>query len=189
MVPKSLDVLDTLELRWFARLDRGPDSLPAGVGDVDQKMTDRYAPTGPACGIKLRARQLDVKRRRPYADELEQPGTGHRYQAWRKHSLPLPAQRDVISKEWVTVDKHRHLTFRDARGVHIQVERATLKARGTSWWTVAVELSGELASAGDHLVLSQVGQLLQLFDGELDHAFFGSYPAWIETQVKQGKRT
>jgi hypothetical protein len=180
---------------WFLRGEPGPDQQPRRV--------DHYLRLGQrdSIGIKLRQGRIEIKRRHHrhgvvrFHDQLAGVVEG-----WRKWSLPLAALGGDLANavtpasSWIAVQKARMLRKYQIVGegqlVSVpadvfpaqgcSVELTGVRARETTWWTLAFEAFGKESSRHSNLVLAVENVLA----GEsvpflLDARDSYGYPRWL----------
>jgi len=174
----SVSPLSSIELRWFGRCDDAGD--PGAPEGVLRETSDRYAPTGEDCGIKLREGRVEVKYRTPLPGAPVELRSGRRFEAWCKWMLPVPAATRTACARWITVEKARALRFEQFGGCDLQIEHSRVAVNGQGWWTIGVEITGALSMIGDRRLLSCIDAALAPYTAALTHGVCCGYPAWLQ---------
>ena len=191
----------SLEVRW---IDRGPipPAMLAWMGPFDawiERREDRYlvGPASPDLGVKIKGGiELDLKAFRGEAGVLELPGGRGRLERWTKWRFPLNSVTlpSTGGSSWLALRKTRHRrSFRrsgdgvverpvaEAELPGCSVELTTVEVGRETWWTFALEASGE---PGDlEPVLRATAELLwggeQPVGIDLRIEDSMSYPRWL----------
>jgi len=153
----------SLEVRW---IDQGaiPPAMLAWMGPFDawiERREDRYlvGPASPDLGVKIKGGiELDLKAFRGDAGVLDLPGGRGRLERWAKWRFPLNSVTlpSTGGSSWLALRKTRHRrSFRrsddgvverpvaEAEMPGCSVELTTVEVGRETWWTFALEASGE----------------------------------------------
>lgn len=185
------DVLETLELRWFADGEIPPSVMTwfedtAPWVEVERRV-DSYLVTGRAdLGVKRRDHgRIEVKERRRIGASMTVGGRlVGRVEEWHKH---VDDEYSEAAGRWLDINKTVTTYRYRAQGAAgatsaCDVELATVEAEGTAAWTLALEASGPrpgrratLRAAfeefvSDSTVPSDIAAALD---------FEAGYPAWL----------
>jgi hypothetical protein len=183
-------VLETLEVRWFARGRLPAEVLgwfEAAVRDVEiEERVDSYLLTGrPDLGVKRRDQgPLEIKERTGVGSRVTVGGRLEaRIEEWRKsiqRSLPESGDRwiDVVKNVW----NHPLRVTIGGFPAACDVELAAVEADGVEAWTLAFEASG---APKDRLVVLRSAAELFRDDTDIPSGVVGAldveagYPAWL----------
>ncbi len=197
------DLLQTHETRWFF-----PGATPPavkgwfetlGTPDSQPARTDRYLlRVDSSLGVKFREGRLEVKQRdAEYGFHPFSPAVSGRVESWTKWGIEIAADEDpstLKSGRWLPVTKSRQILYYefDRQGKVKQIvpgeipdqggslELTAIHARDSFWWSVGVEVIGDVERQFEILLSLLQNVFEQTHPPQLLAEASYSYPHWLE---------